>query len=213
MFDFNSDMAQEFGVYKNDSAREIAKYMSSVNISAGFHSGDPVSIKNALLFAKENNLAIGAHIGYQDISGFGKRQMHLLPDEIEAVVIYQVGAISAYAKSLGLEIEHVRCHGAMKEKLAQDSEFAKAVACAVKKVNPWLNLYITNYEMKKFLEEEVQINCTYEVTFGENMSIRQLREMDVVPETVHFNNLEDAKRAYDVIKPSPVNYNRVSGQI
>ena len=80
-------------------------------------------------------------------------------------------------------------------------------------INPWLNLYIANYEMKKFLEEEVKINCPYEVLFDENMSIRQLREMENVPETVHFKSLENAKRAYDVIKPTPVNYNRVSGQV
>ena len=111
MFDFNSDLAQEFGVYKDKTSYEIAKYMSSVNISAGFHAGDPMSIKEALLFAKENNLALGAHIGYPDISGFGKRTMELGEDEIEAMVIYQVGAISAYAKTFSLEIENVRCHG------------------------------------------------------------------------------------------------------
>lgn len=213
MFDFNSDMAQEFGVYKNDSSYEIAKYMSSVNISAGFHSGDAIAIKNALTFAKENNLAIGAHIGYQDISGFGRRNMELTEDEVEAIVIYQVGAIRAYAKTIGLEIEHVRCHGAMNNKLSNDPDFARAVAKAIKKVNPWLNLYIQNPDMKKLIEEEIQINCPYEVNFGENMSIRQLREMDVTPETVHFKDLESAIRAYDVIKPTPVNYNRVSGQI
>ena len=213
MFDFNSDMAQEFGVYKNEQAYEIAKYMSSVNISAGFLAGDAIAIKNAMAFVKENNLALGAHIGYQDISGFGRRDMDLADDEIEAMVIYQVGAISAYAKTMGLEIEHVRCHGAMNIKLANNIEFAKSVASAVKKINPWLNLYITNPEMKKLLEDEIQINCPYEVTFGENMSIRQLREMDIVPETIHFKDLESAIRAYDVIKPTPVNYNRVSGQI
>ncbi len=213
MFDFNSDLAQEFGVYKNDSAYEIAKYMSSVNISAGFHAGDPVCIKKALLFAGQNNLAIGAHIGYPDISGFGRRTMELESDEIEAIVLYQVGAISAYAKTMGLEIEHVRCHGAMREKLSSDVEFAKIVAASVKKINPWLNLYVQNPEIKKILEEEVQINCSYEVLFDDSMSIRQLREMAVIPETVHFKTLENAARAYDVIKPSPVNYNRVAGQV
>lgn len=206
-------MAQEFGVYKNEEAYEIAKFMSSVNISAGFHAGDAIAIKNALNFVKENNLAIGAHIGYQDISGFGRRTMELNEEEIEATVIYQVGAISSFAKTMGLEIEHVRCHGAMNDKLANDRDFALFVARAVKKINPWLNLYVKNPEMKNFLEEEVKINCPYEVTFNENMSIRQIREMAVVPETIHFTTLEDAKRAYDVIKPSPVNYNRVSGQI
>jgi len=213
VFDFNSDLAQEFGVYKNKNAYEIAKFMSSVNISSGFHAGDPLSIKEALLFAKENNLAVGAHIGYPDISGFGNREMEMGRDEIEAVVLYQVGAISAYAKTFSLEIENVRCHGAMNNKLSNDKEFARSVALAVKKINPWLNLYIQNYEMKKFLEEEVQINCSYEVLFDENMSIRQLREMEHTPETVHFKDLECAKRAYDVIKPSPVNYNRVQGQV
>ena len=213
MFDFNSDMAQEFGVYKNEEAYEIAKFMSSVNVSAGFHAGDAISIRNALNFAKELNLAIGAHIGYQDISGFGRREMELTEDEIEATVIYQVGAISSYAKTMGLEIEHVRCHGAMNIKLANDFEFAKSVACAVKKINPWLNLYVTNPDIKRFLEEEVKINCPLEVLFTENMSIRQIREMENIPETIHFTKLEDAKRAYDVIKPAPVNYNRVSGQI
>lgn len=213
MFDFNSDLAQEFGIYKNENAYEVAKYMSSVNISAGFHAGDAMSIKKALLFAKENNLAVGAHIGYPDISGFGQRTMELDKDEIEALVLYQIGAIQAFAKTMGLEIEHVRCHGAMNNKLSNDFEFAKTVAEAIKKVNPWLNLYVQNPEVKKVIEEEVKINCAYEVVFGDNMSIRQLREMEVVPETVHFSSLENAKRAYDVIKPAPVNYNRVSGQV
>ena len=129
------------------------------------------------------------------------------------MVIYQVGAISAYAKTFSLEIENVRCHGAMNNKLSSDKEFAKTVAMAVKKINPWLNLYVSNHEIKQFLEEEVKINCPYEVLFDDNMSIRQLREMENVPETVHFKSLENAKRAYDVIKPTPVNYNRVAGQV
>lgn len=213
MFDFNSDLAQEYGVYKNENAFEIAKYMSSVNISAGFHAGDPLSIKKAVFFAKENNLAIGAHIGYPDISGFGRRCMELNEDEIEALVLYQTGAVSSFAKTFGAEIEHVRCHGAMREKMSNDIEFAKSVARAVKKVNPWLNLFIANPEFKKIIEEEIKINCPYEVYFSDNMSIRQLREMDIIPETIHFNSIENAKRAYDVIKPRPVNYNRVAGQI
>lgn len=213
MFDFNSDLAQEFGVYKNEGAYDIAQYMSSVNISAGFHAGDPMSIKSALLFAKDRNIAIGAHIGYPDISGFGQRTMQLNSDEIEAMVLYQVGAVQAYAKTMGLEIEHVRCHGAMNAKLGEDAEFAKTVAGAIKKINPWLNLYINNPEIKDIIEKEVKINCAYEVLFDDNMSIRQLREMAVTPETVHFKTLENARRAYDVIKPSPVNYNRVSNQV
>ena len=213
VFHFNSDLAQEYGIYKNEKAFEIAEYMSSVNISAGFHAGDPLSIKKALEFAKDRNLAIGAHIGYPDISGFGYRNMEMTEDEIEAMVIYQLGAISSFAGTLNAEIEHVRCHGAMYEKLNNDISFARTVAAAVKKFNPWLNLIVGNPEIKAEIEKEVKINCVYEVLFNETMSVRQLREMDVKPDTVHFTTLENAKRAYDVIKPSPVNYNRVKEQI
>lgn len=213
VFDFNSDLAQEYGIYKNESAFEIAKYMSSVNVSAGFHAGDPLSIKKALEYAKENNLAVGAHIGYPDISGFGYRNMEMDGEEIEAMVIYQLSAISSFANTLNVEIEHVRCHGAMYEKLNTDADFARSVATAVKKFNPWLNLIVGNPEIKEMIEKETGINCTYEVLFGDTMSVRQLREMTVVPETIHFKDLENAKRAYDVIKPSPINYNRVKEQI
>lgn len=213
VFDFNSDLAQEYGIYKNENAYDIAKYMSSVNISAGFHAGDPLSIKKALEFAKNNSLAVGAHIGYPDISGFGYRNMEMDAKEIEAMVIYQLSAISSFANTLNVEIEHVRCHGAMYEKLNENAEFALTLANAVKKFNSWLNLIVGNPEIKEIIEKEVGINCTYEVLFDDAMSIRQLREMSVCPETIHFTDLENAKRAYDVIKPSPINYNRVKEQI
>lgn len=213
VFDFNSDLAQEYGIYRNENAYDVAKYMSSVNISAGFHAGDPLSIKKALEFAKNNNLAVGAHIGYPDISGFGYRNMEMNNEEIEAMVIYQLSAISSFANTLNVEIENVRCHGAMYEKLNTDADFARSVALAVKKFNPWLNLIVGDPEIKEIIQKEIGINCTYEVLFSDTMSVRQLREMSVVPETVHFKDLENAKRAYDVIKPSPINFNRVQEQL
>ena len=212
MFDFNCDVAQSYGVYRNDEELEMAKYASSLNVSAGLHSGDPISIRRALLFAKENNVAIGAHIGFPDIQGFGKRRMDLTADELEAVVIYQIGAIEAYAKTMDLAIEHVRCHGALKDMVNENDEVAKNVANAIKKVNPWLNLYVQNYEIKKIIED-LGLKSAYEVDFNETTSIRQIREMANKPDTIHFRKLDDIKRAYDVIKPTPVNYNRVQGQI
>ncbi len=213
MFDYNCDLAQEFGVYKNEEGLEIAAYMSSVNISAGFHAGDALSIKKALEFARDNSLAIGAHIGFPDIAGFGNRKMELTDDELEAIVLYQIGAISSYAQSLGLEIEHVRCHGAMYEMLNSDIEFAKKVARAVKHVNPWLVLIVGNYETKELLEREEEINCAYEETFSEKSSIREFRESMHKPDTLHFVSLECAKRAHQAKKPTPLNYNKVGAQI
>lgn len=139
--DFNCDLAQSFGIYKNNSEFEILDYVSSVNISTGFHAGDPMTIKNALLKAKEKNVAIGAHIGFDDIQGFGYREMQLSEEELETLVVYQVGAIMAFAKAYGVEIDHVRPHGAMYEMAAKDFTFACNLAKAVKKCSKWLTLY------------------------------------------------------------------------
>lgn len=212
LFDFNCDAAQSYGVYQNEEELEIAKYASSMNISAGFHSGDPMNIRRALLFAKDNNIAIGAHIGYPDIQGFGKRKMDLTKEELEAVIIYQVSAVLAYAKTFDLELEHVRAHGALKEKINEDAQTAQIAALAIKKVCPWLNLIVQNPQTKEIVEKE-GVKAAFEVDFNENSSIREIREMPVTPDTIHFRKLEDIKRAYDVIKPSPINYNRVQNQI
>ena len=212
MFDFNCDVAQSYGIYKNDLELEIAKYASSINISAGFHSGDPINIRKAFLFAKENNVALGAHIGYPDIQGFGKRKMDMTQEELEATVIYQVGAIIAYAKTFDLEIEHVRCHGALKDAVNESEEIALVVAQAIKKVSPWLNLIVQNPEIKEIIEK-AGVKSAYEVEFSENTSIREIRELEIKPDTIHFKSLEEIKRAYDIIKPTPINYNRVQKQI
>ena len=213
MFDFNCDCAQEYGVYKNEKEFEVAKYVSSINIAAGFHAGDPLSIKRAMEFAQNNNVSIGAHIGYQDIQGFGSRKVELNDEELETTVIYQISAISSFAKAMGLEIEHVRLHGAMKNELNSNIDFAKKVANAVKKLNPWLNLYINNAEFKEILEKETGIKCALEVNFNDFGTIRQIRELEIKPDTIHFCDAESAIRAREVLKPTPVNYNRVGGQI
>lgn len=136
--DFNCDLAQSFGVYKNEHEFDFLDYVSSVNISTGFHAGDPVAIKNALLKAKHKNLVLGAHIGFNDIQGFGTREVNLSEEEIEAVVIYQVGALMSFAKAYGLEIEHVRPHGAMYKLASQNFTFSCAIANAIKKCSQWL---------------------------------------------------------------------------
>ena len=212
MFDFNCDVAQSYGVFKFDKEYEIAKYASSINISSGFHAGDPMKIREALLFASNNNISIGAHIAYPDIQGFGKRKMDLLPEELEALVIYQVGAIVNYAKTFDLEVENVRCHGALKDEINQNPEAAKIVAGAIIKISPWLNLFVNNPEIKNIVNE-TGLKAALEVDFNENSSIRQIRELEFQPDTIHFRTLEDIKRAYDIIKPVPVNYNRVQNHI
>lgn len=161
--DFNCDLAQSFGIYKNSSESRLLDYVSSVNISCGFHAGDPLTIKEALLQAKEKNIVIGAHIGFDDIQGFGYRQMELDSDELEALVMYQVGALMTFAKAYHMEIEHVRPHGAMYRQAAEDLEFSRTIAKAIKKCSNWLVYYGATGENLATIGEEENIQVAHEV--------------------------------------------------
>ncbi len=161
--DFNIDLAQSFGIYKNKSEFDLLDYASSVNISCGFHSGDPLTIRDALLRAKEKNVVVGAHIGFDDIQGFGYRDMDLNEDEIEAVVIYQVGALMSFAKTFNMEIEHVRPHGAMYKRCASDFAFACSVAKAVQKCSKWLVYYGAAGEITEKTGELINIPVAQEI--------------------------------------------------
>lgn len=161
--DFNCDLAQSFGIYKNSSETRLLDYVSSVNISCGFHAGDPLTIKEALLEAKEKNVVVGAHIGFDDIQGFGYRKMDLASDELEALVMYQVGALMTFAKAYHMEIEHVRPHGAMYRQAAEDLETSKIIAKAIRKCSKWLVYYGATGENLEIAGEEENIQVCHEV--------------------------------------------------
>ena len=161
--DFNADAAQSFGVFQNDAEKDVITKVSSVNVSCGFHAGDPLTIKNTLLFCKEHNLALGAHIGYQDIQGFGYRPMDLDEEETEAMVLYQIGAVASFANSYSLSIEHVRLHGAMYQRAAKDLDFAVNVAKAVKKFDKWSVLYLPCGKIADEVEKIVGAKVTIDV--------------------------------------------------
>ncbi len=161
--DFNADAAQSYGVFVNDAEREVISRVSSVNVSCGFHAGDPATIRETLLFCKEHNLAIGAHVGYPDIQGFGYRPMDLDEDETEATVLYQVGAVATFANSYSLSVEHVRLHGAMYTRAANDVDFAITVANAVKKFDKWAVLYLPFGKIADEVEATTNIKVAREL--------------------------------------------------
>ena len=163
--DYNIDAAQGFGCFKNDIEMQLLDYASSVNISCGFHAGDPVLIREYLLKCREKNLTIGAHIGFNDLSGFGLRPVELDSDEIEAVVLYQLGALSAFAKSYNLVLDHVRPHGAMYRLAAENFEFSLAIAKAVQKFDKWLNYTCLDNETAGRVSAETGIVVNREVFF------------------------------------------------
>lgn len=161
--DFNIDAAQGFGIFKNNKETELLDYVSSVNISCGFHAGDPLLIREYLLKCKEKNLTIGAHIGFNDIQGLGYRPMELSQDEIESIVLYQVGALAAFAKSYNLVIDNVRPHGAMYKIAAENYDFSLAVAKAIQKFDKWLSYTCLDNEILGNVSAETGIVINREV--------------------------------------------------
>lgn len=188
--DFNCDLAQSYGVYKNNNEYDLLDYISSVNISAGFHAGDPVTIKEALLKAKEKNIAIGAHIGFNDIQGFGYRAVDLKDDELEAIIIYQIGAIMSFAKAYGLCIEHVRPHGAMYKLASENYDFSLTVAKAIKKCSDWLIYYAPAGDISSRIADEVSIQVAQEI----------MLEKSYNPDLTIDYSAEDNTNNYELIK-------------
>jgi len=148
--DLNSDLGESYGSYKIGCDEEVLKYISSANIACGWHGGDPVVIEKTVKLAKKNNVAIGAHPSYPDLMGFGRRKMVLQTDEIKAYTKYQVGAFWAFAKSNGLEITHVKPHGAMYNDAAADYKVARSIAEAVFEIDTDIALMaLANSQMIK----------------------------------------------------------------
>ena len=163
ILDYNIDVAQGFGYFKNSKEAELLDYVSSVNISCGFHSGDPVLIREYLLKCKGKNLTVGAHIGFNDLQGLGYRPMELSIDEIEALVLYQIGALTAFAKSYKMEIEHVRPHGAMYKLASENYDFSLAIAKAIQKFDKWLNYTCLDNDILSKVADETGIVVNREV--------------------------------------------------
>jgi 5-oxoprolinase (ATP-hydrolysing) subunit A len=136
--DINCDMGESFGAYKIGNDEEMIKYISSANIACGFHAGDPLVMRDTVNLAKLHNVAIGAHPGFPDLIGFGRRIIGASPDEIENYVLYQIGALKVFVEAQGLELQHVKLHGAINGMAAEDENVMTAVAKAVRKADPSL---------------------------------------------------------------------------
>ena len=129
--DINCDMGESFGAYKLGRDQEVMDYISSANIACGWHAGDPMIMEQTVRLAKEKGVAVGAHFGYLDLMGFGRRRMDLTLNEIENYMLYQIGALYAFAKAYSLPLQHVKAHGALGNLAFVDLEASKAIARAV----------------------------------------------------------------------------------
>ncbi|MEP0073794.1 MAG: 5-oxoprolinase subunit PxpA [Marinomonas sp.] len=139
--DINSDMGEGFGVYKSAPDSELLQYVTSANIACGFHAGDPQVMLKTIKEAQRNNVRIGAHIGYPDIQGFGRRDIKFSLDELYSMALYQLGALTGMAKSVGASVTYTNFHGALGNLSFQDKEVAKTLISAIKDFDPNL-IYI-----------------------------------------------------------------------
>lgn len=138
--DLNCDAGEAFGPWPMGDDAALLPLMTSVNIACGVHAGDPLVMRRTVELAVAHGVAIGAHPGYPDLQGFGRRSLRLTPAEIEGWVLYQIGALAGIARAAGAALRHVKPHGALYNDAADDPELAAAIARAVRLSDPSLVL-------------------------------------------------------------------------
>ena len=138
--DLNCDLGESFGAYTIGMDSAVIPYITSANVACGYHAGDPLVMQKTVAACKASGVHIGAHPGYPDLMGFGRRNITATPAEIKAYVQYQVGALSAFCAAADVPLCHVKPHGAMYNMAAKDEALARAICEGILEVNPALTL-------------------------------------------------------------------------
>lgn len=137
--DLNCDMGEGFGAWEMGDDAAMLDIVTSANVACGFHAGDPVVMQRTLTLARDRDIGVGAHPGFLDLWGFGRRPIQgQAPEEIEAQVVYQIGALQGIAKAVGHRVTHVKAHGALSNMAMVDDALALAIGRAIRSVDPAL---------------------------------------------------------------------------
>ncbi len=163
--DLNCDMGESFGAYKLGMDDAVIQFISSANIACGWHAGDPLVMDHTVAIAVEHGVGVGAHPGYPDLLGFGRRNMDCTPEDLRNYVIFQIGALQAFCNAHGTQMQHVKPHGALYLTAVENEDVARAVAEAIVSVNPDL-LYVAlagaKGELMRRIGQEVGLRVVYE---------------------------------------------------
>lgn len=160
--DINCDMGESFGNYTMGRDAEVMPYITSANVAGGFHAGDPHVIRETVALAAEHDVGIGIHPGLPDMMGFGRRTMDATPEEVRDYVVYQLGALTAFAEWSGLDVQHVKPHGAMYSMLSESEDHARAVIEAVLAVDPDLIYLSTDMNIYEIAREYDDLDAVFE---------------------------------------------------
>lgn len=146
----NADMGEGFGAYDIGNDTELLKIVTSANVACGMHAGDPNVMHGVVTEAKKLGVSVGAHPGFNDLWGFGRRRIDMKPKDLEYLVAYQIGALQAMCAYAGTKVTHVKPHGALNNMAAESEDLAMAIGRAIKTVDPTLIfLALANSEMDK----------------------------------------------------------------
>ena len=161
--DLNCDLGESFGAYQLGKDPDIIPLISSANVACGFHAGDPDTMAKTVRLCKENGVSVGAHPGFPDLQGFGRRGMHLSAEEVRNLVVYQIGALDAFCQSAGCQLRHVKPHGALYNMAARDPALSRAICQGIHAYDS--NLILLGLSGSELLRQagEMGLPCAAEV--------------------------------------------------
>jgi len=161
--DLNSDMGEGFGPWRMGDDAALLDVITSANIACGFHAGDPDVMAETMRLAAKNGVGIGAHPGFADLKGFGRRRLNIGADELGNMIAYQLGAAEGVAKSVGANIRHFKLHGALANMCAEDATLAKTCYSAALRVNPEIILMVLAETAQQAVVQELGANWAGEI--------------------------------------------------
>jgi UPF0271 protein len=161
--DLNSDMGEGFGPWRMGDDATLLDVITSANIACGFHAGDPDVMAQTMRLAAKNGVGIGAHPGFADLKGFGRRRLNIGAEELGNLIAYQLGAAEGMARSVGAEVRHFKLHGALANMCAEDAALAKTCYSAALRVNPDIILMVLAETAQQAVVEELGANWAGEI--------------------------------------------------
>ena len=152
--DLNCDLGESFGAYVMGMDDKVIPHITSANVACGYHASDPIVMEKTIALCRGSSVAVGAHPGFPDLVGFGRREMRLSPAEAKAYMLYQIGALEAFCRAAGVRLCHVKPHGALYNMAAKDASLARAICQAIRDFDRSLVLLaLAGSEMVRAAEE------------------------------------------------------------
>ncbi len=161
--DFNADMGESFGMYVMGNDEGFMRYISSANVACGFHAGDPMVMKKTVALAKQYGVQVGAHPGFRDLQGFGRREIQMTMEEIHDDLIYQIGALKAFVEIAGLRLHHIKPHGVLYGLSIRREDIARTICDVVKEIDDNMYLYTMNKGHATEIAEAMGLRVVHEL--------------------------------------------------